>query len=487
MRARLSLPTLTAVLLLAAGSAIAAPYQATGFKICEVDQSSAIIWTRLTRAPARIHDDAPLPRVRYRQPLLGTLINLPSRIRPDWSPVVRWPKGATIETIAGSVPGMPGDVRIRYRRQGGAWKRTPWRSVDPGRDYTAQIRLDKLRPGSRYEIAVDTRASGSFGQTLTGHFRTAPRAKDAVPASFTAITGQAYPDLDLPGRGYKIYLHMLELDPDFFVHTGDIVYYDQLGKTEQLARWHWWRMYSLPTNVAFHRRIASYFIKDDHDTWRNDCWPGQNGRYMGRFTFEQGQRLFLEQVGMGESQFRTRRWGKDLQVWMLEGRDHRSPNPAPDGPTKTILGTAQKAWLKRTLRESDATFKVVITPTPIVGPDRSGKNDNHANTGFWTEGEELRGFLASQKNTYVVSGDRHWQYVSRHQATGLREYCTGPASDKHAGGYSKSLKQPEHEYLSVRGGFLWVGVERENSQPTLTFRHYSVDGEKLHEDTWVAK
>ncbi|MBT3602679.1 MAG: hypothetical protein HN521_06380, partial [Candidatus Latescibacteria bacterium] len=25
------------------------PYQATGIKICEVDQNSAIIWTRLTR------------------------------------------------------------------------------------------------------------------------------------------------------------------------------------------------------------------------------------------------------------------------------------------------------------------------------------------------------------------------------------------------------------------------------------------------------
>jgi hypothetical protein len=32
---------------------------------------------------------------------------------------------------------------------------------------------------------------------------------------------------------------MLALEPSFFVHTGDIVYYDRLGKTLDLARYHW--------------------------------------------------------------------------------------------------------------------------------------------------------------------------------------------------------------------------------------------------------
>ena len=42
---------------------------------------------------------------------------------------------------------------------------------------------------------------------------------------------------------------------------------------------------------------------------------------MGAFTFDQGKAVFLEQVGMGERTYRTVRWGKDLQVWMVEGRD----------------------------------------------------------------------------------------------------------------------------------------------------------------------
>ena len=102
-----------------------------------------------------------------------------------------------------------------------------------------------------------------------------------------------------------------KLKPSFFVHTGDIVYYDGLAKSKELAHWHWQRMYSLPTNVDFHTKVASYFIKDDHDTWTNDCWPSMNTKSMFQFTYEQGHKIFPQQVPMGKSTYRTVRWGKD--------------------------------------------------------------------------------------------------------------------------------------------------------------------------------
>ncbi len=69
-----------------------------------------------------------------------------------------------------------------------------------------------------------------------------------------------------------------------------------------------------------------------------------------------------------------------MQIRVIEGRRFRSANPAPDGPAKTILGPEQKAWLLRTITDSDATSKVLLTPTPIVGPDRDSKNDNRSIT-----------------------------------------------------------------------------------------------------------
>ena len=464
------------------------PFQATGIKIGEVTHSSAIVWTRLTRNPERIGIEAPMPEVVYRNPETGTLEKKPKG-RPDWAPVVQIPDTVTMATIEGAAPGTVGEVRVQYKTANSTgWQTTEWHAVDPQRDFTHQFRLTDLEAGTEYRIRVDCRApgGGKQGPTVEGHFRTAPMPDQAGRVVFTVSTGQAYKDQDATGGGYKIYPAMLALDPDFFVHTGDIVYYDRLGKTLALARWHWARTYSLPTNLEFHRQVASYFIKDDHDTWMNDCWPGMKTNFMGDFTFEQGQAVFREQVPMGDRTWRTVRWGKDLQIWLVEGRDYRSPNTMPDGPDKTIWGQEQKEWFKRTVRESDATFRILISPTPIVGPDRVNKHDNHSNRDFKHEGDELRQFISQQQGMYVICGDRHWQYVSVDGETGVREYSCGPASDQHAGGWSNDKVRPEHRYLNVIGGFLSVTVDRREGKPTITFRHHGVDGGILNEDQFTS-
>ena len=105
-------------------------------------------------------------------------------------------------------------------------------------------------------------------------------------------------------------------------------------------------MFSYGHNRKFHQNIASYFMKDDHDTLKNDCWPGQK---YGELKFDDGLAIFREQVPMGTHTYRTFRWGKDLQIWLTENRDFRSENRMPDGPGKTILGPVQKSWLKNGL------------------------------------------------------------------------------------------------------------------------------------------
>ena len=475
--------------LLVAGGVAGTPsavHQATGLKICEVSTDSAIIWTRLTKNSKRAGLDGLMPAISFGNAKTGK----GGAKKSAEKPVVTFPTGVTVEALAGAAPGVDGQSRVLYHAQGKAeWRETPWQNMDTNRDFTCQHRLTGLAAGTTYEIRVEARAAvdSPVSSTMDGHFRTAPAANQPRTVHFMVTTGHNYYDRDLPAEGWKIYDQMLKRDPDFFVHTGDILYYDKWAKSLPLARWMWQQAYSMPTNVRFHRQVASYFIKDDHDTWMNDCWPTMKTSFMGDFTFAQGQAVFLEQVGMGEKTWRTVRWGKDLQVWLPEGRDFRSPNNAPDGPNKTIWGAEQKAWFKRTVAESDATFRVLISPTPIVGPDRDSKNDNHANAGFTHEGDELRAFIASQKNMVVACGDRHWQYVSVDAKTGLREYSCGPATDAHAGGWPKDKKDPEHVYIKVVGGFLEGVVERREGSPTLAFRHYSVDGKLLNEDLLWAK
>jgi alkaline phosphatase D len=203
---------------------------------------------------------------------------------------------------------------------------------------------------------------------------------------------------------------------------------------------------------------------------------------MGAFTFAEGQRIFREQTPMSGPGYRTFRWGRDLQIWLTDGRDHRSPNRQPDGPDKTIWGAEQKAWFKETVKASTATWKVLISPTPIVGPDRGKKNDNHANAGFTHEGDEVRAWMQANvpDNFFVVCGDRHWQYHSVHPVTGVREFSVGAASDSHAGG-TPGENPAYHRFHRVKGGFLSVQLTSAGARSHIDFRHHSVIGEVVHE------
>ena len=237
------------------------PYQATGIKIGEVTDNAAIVWTRLTRNPERVRRKAScggtqgtplgtpygaMPQILYRNPKTGELTERRGG-RPNLTPVVNFPEGSTIHTIEGAVPGAPGTVRVLYKIKGASdWKSTNWKAVDPQRDYTGQFKLTDLKPNAEYQVRVEAGAGaipkgtpfggGKKGQVVAGRFRTAPRTYQPERVVFMVSTGQAYPDQDVAGGGFKIYPAMLKLDPSFFVHTGDILYYDKLAKTIELAR-----------------------------------------------------------------------------------------------------------------------------------------------------------------------------------------------------------------------------------------------------------
>ena len=134
------------------------------------------------------------------------------------------------------------------------------------------------------------------------------------------------------------------------------------------------------------------------------------------------------------------------------------------------------------MSESDATWKVLISPTPIVGPDRGAKNDNHANPGFRHEGDEIRPWFRQNlpDNFFVICGDRHWQYHSVHPETGLNEFSVGPASDAHAEG-TPGLDKKYHRFHRVKGGFLSVDLFDRDGKSFIRFQHRDVHGSVVHE------
>ncbi|HEY4063078.1 MAG TPA: alkaline phosphatase D family protein [Puia sp.] len=470
------------------------PFLATGIKIGEVTTTSAIVWARLTKDLERVGKPAPVPQVLYLDESNGEWHAVAyfkekyKEDRPDREVKVIYPEGHDVTMLEGAAAGAPGSLRVHYRPKGGVkWETTAWKEVNNGTDYATQFVLNALAPDTEYELKVEGRGvkGGAATTALSGRLETALPADRKKDLGFVVTTCHEYNHQDIPQEGFKIYKHMRALDPAFMVHTGDVVYHDQVAKDLSLAYWNWQRMFALSTCTEFYRQVPCYFMKDDHDTWMNDCYPGSADRFMGRFTFDEGVRVFNQQVPIGPSPYRTIRWGKDLQVWLVEGREYRSRNDIPDGPDKTIWGKVQMEWFKESFRQSDATFRVLISPTPIVGPDRPQKKDNHANSGFAHEGRLIREFLASQRDVFIVCGDRHWQYASQDSQTGLMEFSCGPASDEHAGGWPKDDKLPEHHYLNIVGGFLGVDIKQEGDRCRIFFTHYGVDGEKLYSENFI--
>lgn len=440
-------------------------YFTNGFKIQEVTDTSAIIWTRLckfSKAVPITHKQKPAP---FRAP-------------------IDFDNNMPVNKMDGAVEGAFGQVKMKIFNKNEVVL-IDWKNVSPYKDYTIMEVVSGLKPNTTYQVLLEGRKDKNSTITeIQGTFKTAPSPETIVPIGFTSSTCQYFWDYDHPIRGFKAYDSMLELNPAFHCQTGDYIYYDKPGPMSYniaLARHKWHAINAWPSLIDFYSKVPSYLQKDDHDILRDDASP--NSEPFGELTFNDALKIWHEQVPLNKKPFRSMRWGKDLEIWLVEGREFRSDNKAIDSDEKSIFGKTQKAWLKSSIESSNATFKILMSPTPVVGPDRSkGKNDNHSNAAYKTEGNWLREFLSTQKNTFVVNGDRHWQYVSKDLKTGLLEFSQGPTSDVHAQGWNPKDYRPEHQFLRVKGGFLYVYVYREHKTPMIKFIHYDVEGRIVHEE-----
>lgn len=397
-----------------------------------------------------------------------------------------------------------------------AANRTPWLRATADRDFIIRARLEGLQPGTRYfyrlilgENETDTQA-GPVRQ-----FRTLPAADDAgAPLSFIMGSCQNYaffmhgrneksqaaPEKDRK-LGFPAYAAMTSLQPDFFIGTGDIVYYDHpaasAAKTLPELRKKWHEQFRFPRMVDFFARTPAYWSKDDHDFRFNDAdHDGEKLPLPGT-----GIEIFREQMPIHPANdtetptYRTHRVHRHLQLWFVEGRDFRSPNKMPDGPEKSIWGAEQREWLERTLRESDATWKIIVTPTPMVGPDSKNKKDNHTNLGGFRH-EALGFFKRLQRdgltNVMTFCGDRHWQYHSIHPL-GVEEFSCGALNDENAiGGVRPGaanstdpqglIRQP-FLYPRATGGFLRVSLDDSGDNPALQIEFRDDEGNILYQVT----
>lgn len=409
------------------------------------------------------------------------------------------------------VPGRAGALRFEIAQDAAltAPRTTEWMRPGEDQDYIARVRVDGLEPGTRYHYAARFGPDAEHARRgPIGTFVTLPAPDQVAPVHLAIVTcftyfafhhGRKGQKRDI-ADGYPALEALAKGRPDYLFLTGDNVYYDApvatRAKTRPEMRAHWHREHSKPRLQRLLAQVGSYWQKDDHDYRYDDA---DNTSRPGREAPSPalGLAVFREQAPgppADQPSYRTHRVGKLLQVWLTEGREHRSPNAAPDGPDKTLWGAAQKAWLMASLKASDAPIKLIISPTPLVGPDDAQKRDNHTNPkGFRHEGQAFLDWLAANfapSEVTIIAGDRHWRYHSI-DPRGIEEFSCGPICDAgarggRAPGDPKStdpegkIRQP---FTADRrnGGYLTADVVAEGAEAVLTITFHDKRGKVLYE------
>ncbi|APZ95966.1 alkaline phosphatase D family protein [Fuerstiella marisgermanici] len=418
----------------------------------------------------------------------------------------------------GDVPGTSGVARFELSESDdfGSSRTTDWLKAAPENDFIVKVQVKGLKPATQYYYRLifgSDRDSVQTGETCS--FRTLQGRDGTDEVSFVVVTGMNYMSFhygkvkegkrtgvgayegDDKQEGFPALATIAKMKPDFFVGTGDNVYYDSHDDREATElrdlRRKWHEQFVQPRFVKLFRHVPTYWEKDDHDHRFNDCDREGNRKPLsdlGIQTFRQ-QVPVVDPLDPEAKTYRTYRVNQHLQIWLVEGRDYRSPNRMPDGPDKTLWGADQIAWLKQTLRESDATWKLLISPTPMVGPDDAYKRDNHTNhKGFRHEGRAFFDWIKQQrldrKGFHVICGDRHWQYHSI-DPTGIEEFSSGALVDSNSRlgrdpGDPKStdpdakIKQL-HTQTEASGGFLKVTVQDNGD---IRFEFFDENGERLY-------
>lgn len=293
------------------------------------------------------------------------------------------PSSATLWTHVGGLD-RSGHVRLEIARDEGFSRIIHRRLVraERVRDYTARTTVSRgLNPGERYWYRFETAA----GSSPVGRFTTARPAGSRETVRIGVWSCQDYKD-----GLYSAHAGLAqEEDLDLILCLGDYVYEgggenaeigrrDDIGPDRQAQTLEEWRakyrLYLSDENLrAMHASAAFVGVWDDHEA-ENDYEgkkPGSLPEERRRVPFEtrkrNGYRAFFEYGPRNRLRAQPSRiyrripLGGVADVLLLDTRQYREP----DG-TRTILGAAQREWLKRTLSSSRASWKIMANQVMMM-------------------------------------------------------------------------------------------------------------------------
>jgi alkaline phosphatase D len=249
---------------------------------------------------------------------------------------------------------------------------------------------------------------------------------------------------------------MIRYPADFFLFVGDTVYTDVPCDKPGAAPGAAFRAVTLAQYRARHRhnrqdegfqallrRMSVYAIWDDHEVRNDFAGTVEPLMPVGRRAFLDYWPIMPPAEEPGRL-YRSVRWGRLVELFILDTRQYRSSNTSPDGPGKTMLGAAQRRWLVDGVTSSTATWKIVVSSVTLaIGTGRPERRDGWSGAnvfgfpqdgaGFATERDAiLREFRARNvRNLVFIAADVHHGELIRHHPYSewsFHEFIAGPLS-----------------------------------------------------------
>ena len=195
------------------------------------------------------------------------------------------------ELVDGDVPGVAGVVEFTLKAADGSGEEIPVQQVaaEESRDFIARATFTDLVAGTQY--VCQTRigfTTESLGSGPEAHFKTLPGVDAATSVKFVVVTGMNYAkfhgDNRIDGKihlehnntelprpydgpdkhlGYPGLASILKVAPDFFVGTGDNVYYDTpkepRAQTVPELRQKWHEQFVQPRYRDLFAKVPTYW------------------------------------------------------------------------------------------------------------------------------------------------------------------------------------------------------------------------------------
>ncbi len=429
----------------------------------------------------------------------------------------------------------PGTIQIEYWPVQDPQQRqiAPAQALDARTDYSLHMELTGLKPETCYGYAVhldDARAD--LGEGLV--FTTPPmRSAQTPPANFTVYLGAdawlGDPDEeDAASPVADDYGLLTALTrairanprPNFMIWLGDNVNFraaDYDSPWGMNARYRQSR--SLVALRPLLRATNHYAVWDDHDygpaagnrgfVFKNDSlalfrryWA--NPSYgleelpgiFSRFGYQDADFFLLDDRYYRASDHTVEpsqdiNWVREFKEWALGsnqltrllGRRYLGGGPAWLGENKTLFGAAQLDWLKQSLLNSPATFKVVVSGNPLFNDGNSGEGWQH----FPGEREAFVEWLSLQKIpglVFLSGGHQHTELIKRERKKNYPLYelsCSPLTASANLADAEQDNPQRLAGTLVTQRNYCSVDVVGPLGGRQLLLRAFNTDGKQL----WV--